>query len=133
METIDIATTRYSAVFRRILETYSQDVEVKIDGRAFGPDDVPDLLTSWCTNRRLVGTRNFALSRSGRVLFSFHDHPSELFAAESERAFVDQLVAAKLARQHGLRSSQEGRGPNAAGRLAPVARLRRLLRSVASR
>jgi hypothetical protein len=35
-------------------------------------------------------------------LFSFHDHPDELFIADSECAFIDSLASEKLVRRERL-------------------------------
>lgn len=98
MEKISITTRRYSTVFRQMLENYRSNVTIKIDGQIFHDADISDLLATWCTNQKIIGTHNFSLVQHDRCLFSFHDHPAELMIAPSERAFVERLVAEKVAR-----------------------------------
>ena len=97
-KTIWIKTTRHSALFRAILRTYSTGTTIRIDGRTYGEDDIENLLETWCTNSRIRATRDFALARDGRVLFSFHDSPDHVWAAYSELEFIQQLRAQKIAR-----------------------------------
>jgi hypothetical protein len=103
---IAIETSRYSTVLRRILEAYVDGSEVRIDGSVFRGKEIRDLLANWCTNSRIKKTRNFLLSRDGRELFGFHDHPSELWAASSELQFVEALRLDGLARTRVLRKSR---------------------------
>ncbi|GEM_PF-2645924 len=93
-----LSTTRYSAVFKRILEHYGQGATIEIDERAFSAEDVPSLLATWCTNDNIIKTRNFRLVRGGIELFGFHDHPSELWASASEESFVRELLRERLIR-----------------------------------
>ncbi len=95
---IFIETTRYSEFFRQVLGEYSEDVSIEIDRRQYGADDIPRLLKEWCTNRKIRGTRDFMLRRGNRILFWFHDHPRELYAALSEREFVERLEREKVLR-----------------------------------
>jgi hypothetical protein len=95
---IKIETTRYSEVFRRILAEYASDIQIRIDGTRYQPADIPHLLKEWCTNAAISRTRDFQLLRDGTELFSFHDHPSELFANVSEQPFVDRLRAEHIVR-----------------------------------
>lgn len=95
---IAIETRRYSAVLRRILEAYAGRSEVRVDARVFRGDAIRDLLSTWCTNDKIKETRNFSLSRDGQKLFGFHDDPSQLWAATSERIFVEKLRSDGLAR-----------------------------------
>ena len=95
---ISIETKRYSEFFRRVLAEYAQDVCIEIDGKRHGSDHIPQVLKEWCTNREICRTRDFKLLRGKEVLFGFHDHPSELFAAMSERPFVERLEAEHILR-----------------------------------
>jgi hypothetical protein len=88
---VGITTTKYSAVLRRILIEYTEGAQVVIDKRLYREEQIKELLTSWCTNRKIENTRDFQLIRDGQVLFGFHDHPSELWAAVSELPFVERL------------------------------------------
>jgi len=93
-----IQTSKYSTLFRRILETYTEDVEIIIDGKHYFDDDLAMLLTTWCTNKRIKRTHNFWLIQHGRQLFSFHDGPLDVLAAYSELPFIQQLHAEQVIR-----------------------------------
>jgi hypothetical protein len=93
---VAITTSRYSTFFRRLLAQYSQNTVITIDGRKYKGDEQSQLLSSWCTNDRIKTTRNFLLTRESSELFGFHDHPSELWAAESERPFLETLAGEKI-------------------------------------
>lgn len=95
---IGIDTTKYSSVFRAILTEYRADISVFIDGRVYDESENEDLLSTWCTNRKIMGTRDFRLSQGGRELFSFHDSPEGLVAAYSELAFVERLKNQNIVR-----------------------------------
>jgi hypothetical protein len=95
---IAIETTRYSEFFRRVLSEYAEDVSIEIDGKRYGATDIPWLLKDWCTNSKIRRTRDFTLQRRGVELFGFHDHPGELWASLSERAFVERLEAERILR-----------------------------------
>lgn len=93
-----ITTTKYSTLFQRILQTYTENVEIVVDGKHYADADLLVLLTTWCTNKRIKQTHNFQLSQCGRELFGFHDGPAELWAAYTELPFVQQLRAERLIR-----------------------------------
>lgn len=95
---IALETRRYSAMLRRILVTYRAGATIRIDGKKFGENDVPDLLDDWCKNARIIRTRTFILERQGRSLFGFHDHPSETWAALTELPFAETLRKEGVAR-----------------------------------
>src|SRR5690348_1530061 len=95
---IAIETTRYSELFRRLFSEYAADVTIEIDSSRFSSGDVPKLLADWCSNAEISRTRHFRLLRAGAELFSFHDHPQEMFAAMSERPFVERLQAEQVLR-----------------------------------
>ena len=97
-EPISVKTTRYSALFRRILQGYGAGAEIRIDRSTYTEADVPELLDSWCTNRRIGETHNFWLKREGVTLFGFEAHPENLVIAASERAFVERLAAERVVR-----------------------------------
>ena len=88
---ISIETTRYSEFFRRLLCEYAESVTLEIGKDSYSSADVPRLLSEWCTNQEICGTRHFRLLRGDVELFGFHDHPRELWAATSELPFVEQL------------------------------------------
>jgi len=91
-----IQTPKYSTLFRRILETYTQDVEIVIDGKHYFDNDLATLLTTWCTNKRIKQTHNFRLNQHGIQLFSLHDGPLHVLAAYSELPFIQQLYAEQI-------------------------------------
>jgi hypothetical protein len=95
---IGIETTRYSEFFRRLFAEYAEGVTIEIGGSRFSSGDIPQLLAEWCSNAEICQTRHFRLLRAGTELFSFHDHPRELFAAMSERPFVEKLEAEQILR-----------------------------------
>ncbi|HTH50034.1 MAG TPA: hypothetical protein VMB21_21150 [Candidatus Limnocylindria bacterium] len=95
---ITIETTRYSEFFRRLLTEYADHVSIEIEGKQYGAGDIPRLLKEWCTNSKICRTRDFTLRQKGVDLFGFHDHPDELWAALSERAFVERLEAKRILR-----------------------------------
>ena len=95
---IAIETTRFSEFFSRLFVEYTADVTIEIGGGRYSSDDIPKLLEDWCSNAEICRTRHFRLSRAGVVLFGFHDHPQELFAAMSERPFVERLQTEQILR-----------------------------------
>jgi hypothetical protein len=95
---IGIETTRYSEFFRRLFAEYSSDVAIEIGSSRYSSADIPRLLTEWCSNAEICRTQHFRLLRAGVELFSFHDHPRELFAAMSERPFVERLQTEQILR-----------------------------------
>ena len=103
MRIVAVETTRHSALLKRILNEYRSGVEIHIDDRCYGDGDIAALMSTWCTNREIRGTRDFRLLRAGRLLFSFHDGPENLFAAHSELAFVRALRDEKIIRYRVLR------------------------------
>ncbi len=92
-EVLTIETSKYSILFKRIFSerAYCTDVLISIDGQQYADADIESLLATWCTNSTIRSTHNFQLSRAGQALFGFHDGPSELWAASSERPFLQQL------------------------------------------
>jgi hypothetical protein len=95
---LGIETTRYSEFFRRVFAEYSDDVTIETEGRRYSAGDIPHLLAEWCSNAEIARTKEFRLLRAGVVLFAFHDHPRELFAAMSERPFVERLQSEQVLR-----------------------------------
>ena len=90
-----ITTSRYSAVFRTILSSYRNDVSIKVNGLNCTADD---LISDWCKNSKIKGTRDFELWSQGRHIFGFHDGPANFWAQPSELSFVDDLKQKKLVR-----------------------------------
>jgi hypothetical protein len=97
-KTISIETKRYSTLVRRILEAYKHDVVIKIDNTQFSESYIPQLLSSWCTNRSLESTNYFALMHKGDALFWFFDHPDNMCAAISVLPFIEKLAEEKIIR-----------------------------------
>ncbi|MBM3847870.1 MAG: hypothetical protein FJ405_16490 [Verrucomicrobia bacterium] len=95
---IGIETTRYSEFFRRLFEEYAEGVTIEIGSSRYSSADVPSLLAEWCSNAEICQTQHFRLLRAGVELFGFHDHPRELFAAMSERSFVERLQTEQILR-----------------------------------
>ncbi len=95
---VGLRTRRYSALVSRILEEYGRGSAIILDNRCYEGPEVSNLSSDWCTNRMIRATREFRVLREGVALFGFHDSPEEFWAAESERAFVERLVAEKLVR-----------------------------------
>src|SRR4051794_13066048 len=96
---VGLETTRYSEFFRRVFEQYTdEDIVVKINGQKYSASDIPLLLEHWCTNAKVKSTRDFCLWRGKNELFSFHDHPAELFASVSELPFLGHLASEKVIR-----------------------------------
>ncbi len=93
-----ITTTRYSALFRRILERYTTNVVIMIDGKRYSEHDISHLLSAWCTNDQIKQTHNFRLMQNGKESFSFHDGPKDVLAAYSELPFIKQLRSERLIR-----------------------------------
>lgn len=93
---ISIETTRYSEFLRHLLTEYAEGVTIEIGGRQFASEDIPKLLTEWCTNAEICRTRDFRLLRSSAELFGFHYHPRDLWAAESELSFVQRMAAGHI-------------------------------------
>jgi len=100
-----ISTRRYSTVFKRILEQYATGSYAIIDGKRYDGSEFPKLIATWCTNACIRRTRDFVLIRDKEELFYFHDTPDDLSVAESEGAFVDQLLADRVARIRRLRKA----------------------------
>ena len=92
-----VKTRRYSRVLEAILREYGPGAVVRIDGVTYAGPGVATLLHTWCTNRSITNTINFELIRDGTTLFGFHDHPRDLWAAPSERQFVERLHREGLA------------------------------------
>jgi hypothetical protein len=95
---VAIETRRYSEFFRRLLEHYAEGSFAKIDGVEHPSPDFATLIENWCTNAKILATRDFVLSRDRQELFGFHDHPEALWAVESELPFIEQLAAEKIIR-----------------------------------
>jgi len=95
---ISIETTRYSEFFRRLFAEYADGVTIEIDTRRYSSGDIPHLLAEWCTNAQISRTQHFKLLRGDVELFGFDDHPRELFAAASERPFVERLRGEQILR-----------------------------------
>lgn len=95
---IAIETTRYSEFFRRLFAEYATDVTIEIGSSRHTSEDIPKLLVDWCNNTEICRTRHFRLLRARVELFGFHDHPQELFAAMSERPFVERLQSEQVLR-----------------------------------
>jgi hypothetical protein len=95
---LSIRTTRYSEFFRRLLQQYREGVRVEVDGARYSEADLDSLIESWCTNAKIRATRNFSLWRGETELFGFHDSPDELWAADSESAFIESLEREHLLR-----------------------------------
>ena len=93
---IAIETTRYSEFFRRLFAEYAAHITIEIGSSRFSSDDIPRLFAEWCSNAEICRTRHFRLLRAGVELFGFHDHPRELFAAMSERPFVERLQSEQI-------------------------------------
>ena len=93
-----IAPTKHSALFRKILLAYTTGATISIDGGTYSEGDTEHLLQTWCTNRQIRRTRDFALCQGGRLIFSFHDSSDHVWAAYSELSFVQSLRARKIAR-----------------------------------
>jgi hypothetical protein len=95
---IAIETKRYSEFFRRLLQEYKVGSRVKLDGKTFGAEQLPQLIAEWCTNEQIKKTKDFKLSRGKIDLFGFHDSPDEMWAVETELPFVEQLANEKILR-----------------------------------
>lgn len=96
---VAVKTTRYSQFFRHVFDEYAdEDIVVKIDGKKYRASEIPSLVQNWCTNTKIKSTRDFCLWRGKNELFSFHDHPEELFASVSELPFLNRLVSERLIR-----------------------------------
>jgi len=106
-------TCRYSLLLRRILEQYREDGTIRVQGSTYAGDGVDDLLRTWCTNRRVRATRDFAVMRDGVEILGWHDHPREMWVASSERAFFDGLAVAKV-----IRYGRKGQPPQQTTNLA---------------
>jgi hypothetical protein len=92
MKRIGIETTKYSAVIKAILDTCST-ATVLINGsiESRHPDE-------WCTNRFLESTRDFMITRDGKEILSFHDHPRELLAPIDSLILIENLSSRRLLR-----------------------------------
>ena len=95
---IAIQTRRYSEFFRRLFAEYSAGVSIEVGNRRLTSYDIPSLLIDWCINAEICRTWHFRLLRGDIELFSFDDHPDHLFAALSERPFVERLRAERILR-----------------------------------
>jgi len=93
-----LRTKRYSAVLRRLLQEYSSEATAVIDRERFASSEFPQLIASWCTNARILSTRDFKLLRGHREVAGFHDTPDEMWIADTELPFVQKLAAEKLIR-----------------------------------
>jgi len=85
---IHIKTKRFSAFFELLLSEYKIGSVIEIDNDGFSGEAIDHLMSKWCVNKNIAGTKDFKLRRRGEVLFSFHDSPMELFAKYSELNFV---------------------------------------------
>ena len=97
---IDVQTTRYSELLRRILNQYGDGTLASVDGKKFSGSGFTELIKDWCKNARICRTRDFSLTRSGVPLFGFHDHPSEFWAVASELPFIQQLAEEGIVRSN---------------------------------
>jgi hypothetical protein len=97
-KTISIETKRYSTLVRKILEAFKHDIVIKIDNTQFSESYIPQLLSSWCTNRSLESTNYFALMHKGNTLFWFFDHPDNMCATISVLPFIKKLADEKIVR-----------------------------------
>ena len=84
-------TQRYSELMRRVLLHYRNTATVKVHGVTYAGDGIDELIASWCTNASICATRDFVLCRDGCEVIGWHDHPRDMWVAESERAFFDEL------------------------------------------
>jgi hypothetical protein len=97
-QAIAISTTRHSEFFRRLLDRYASSCRLEIDCTPYGPSDVEQLKVTWCTNKKIRGTREFSLHDGQRFVASFHDSVDELFIAEEERDWIHRLSEEHLLR-----------------------------------
>ncbi len=96
-----IKTTRYSTLFRRLLQAYGEGADIRIERQRYIEADqavIDVLLREWCNNRTIKRTHEFELRRNGETLFSFHDGPENTIATLSEHAFVDALAQEQIIR-----------------------------------
>jgi len=100
MNRIGIETTRYSSVVRAFLDRHP-DAVARLDRETVSTD-----LEKWCTNSRLMSLRDFNLTVRDEEILSFHDHPDELLAAESQLALVKELAKQKVLRFRILHEKQ---------------------------
>jgi hypothetical protein len=103
-----ISTTRFSEVFRRLLQKYRQGVRVEIDGVRHSDADIDSLIASWCTNAKICVTRDFGLWQGEAQLFGFHDSPRQLWAACSELPFIETLQRENIIRYEILEHKRVG-------------------------
>ena len=97
-KSISVETRRYSTLIKHIFEKYNKNVVIYINGIRYDENDIPKLLNEWCTNDRIKSTSDFAVYRNDILLFGFHDHPSDFFAAVSELEFIEFLALEKIIR-----------------------------------
>jgi hypothetical protein len=106
MKLLWLRTTRISAVVLAFLERYPE-CEIKLDGVKMKKP-----VSEWCTNRRLKSALEFSLCREGVEILVFHDGPTNLWAHEAYKPFVEELHKRKL-----LRFSEEQLKPTFLSRL----------------
>lgn len=95
---IHIQTTRYSAFFKEVFRRIEGDIIIKIDGERFTNEDIPFLLEDWCTNRQIMATRTFALTRNGKAVIGFFDSPDNLWVDCELEQMMKQLRKEKIIR-----------------------------------
>jgi len=95
---IAIETRRYSEFLRRVFESYKDADFAKIDDVEYPASKFSDIIITWCENAKILNTKNFVLVKDKRELFGFHDHPEQMWGAESEIAFIKQLATEKILR-----------------------------------
>ena len=97
-ELLTVTTTRYSEFFRRLLERYSTDAHVRIDGKVTPSSEFSTLVKSWCMNKVIMRTRDFVLYRGKEELCGFHDTPREMWASPAILPFLRDLEREKVIR-----------------------------------
>jgi hypothetical protein len=93
-----IFSASYALLFRKILQGYGGETEIRIDGRVYADGDIPDLVERWCSSRKIRRTGTFELVFHGRTLFGFQGGPRNLWAVYSELAFVQHLEESGVVR-----------------------------------
>lgn len=93
-----VTTTRYSEFFRRLLDRYSTDTHVRIDGEAIPSSEFATLAKSWCTNKAIMRTRDFVLYQGRKELCGFHDTPHEIWASPVILPLLQDLEREKVIR-----------------------------------
>lgn len=121
---ISIETRKYSTVIRRILLAYKLNSVVTINGDTYFGEGIDRMMDGWCTNRSITGTFIFEVTREGRPLFGFTDHPEELWAALSEEHYVRGLAEDRLLRYRILPVQRSWGGPGSL-----FGQIKKLLRS----